>query len=173
MKRRPKLLLVTLLLLPILAIAAFNFARSLRAPNEADMLANFRQNEGALNQLVEMARADDLVYIGRQSGLAHRKLNSNEYEEVDVSENRLKQYRVLMKKAGTDQMTYSSNRGICRFRVIGSGGLDTSWSIGYAWANNPKIPMRLVKSAFYENRLVRDTIVYSTIKKNWYLYNKR
>ena len=173
MKRRPKSLLITLLLLPFMVWAAFSFVRSQSTPSEAELLVNFRQNRTAFNQLASMARADDLIWVTQNRGLTSKKVGKNEYKDLEIPKSRLVQYQTLMRRTRINLITYSSNRKICRFSAINGGALDTSWSIGYAWAKNPAIPMTIVPSAYYHTGQMRETTVYSPIEKDWYFFNLR
>ncbi len=173
MKRRPKPLLLTLILLPIIAFAAFYFSRSQGVPSEAEMISNVQKNRAAFQQLVEMAHSDNLLSAGSLHGLKLKKLRTDEFKRVEISQARLKQYQALLKQVGAKRIDYSLSRGTCRFYVFGGGFTDTSWSIGYAWARKPTTAMKIVPSAYSQQGQMRDTTVHSIIEKDWFIFHSR
>lgn len=165
----------------IVACGVFFVSRSQRAPSESEMRANFRRDKTLLTQFVRMARNDklrwtngersdclgDIDYYDKKSGATCYKARH------DLSEERQGKYRAIMRQAGVHNVVYSSDEGICRFSVFGGGFTDTSWSIGYAWAEKPSIPLKIVPSAYYYRGQMRGTIVYSRLEKDWFIYRSR
>ncbi len=136
------------------------------------MLANFRQHKAVLQILVSMARQDNLTYLGDTFGRRNIVITGkNEWKEVDISKNRQVQYRALMEQSGVHTIAYQHH--ICRFIVFAGGFTDTSWTVGYAWAQKPVIPMTIVPSAYYDQTKMRGTTVYSEIENGWFIYRSQ
>ena len=179
MKRRPKPLLLTLILLPIIAFAAFYFSRSQQMPSESEILANFKAHKATFRKLAQMARSDSIIYVSHSSG-RHR---ASDFSDPDIGDElpakRVQQYAALMKKAGIVWIGGPDVHPI-RFRIAGGQrGILRGWSLGVAWENlYPGSLSRaapLVASAYQTppkppGFLDDANFTFSKIEPRWFLY---
>ena len=179
MKRRPKPLLLTLILLPIIAFAAFYFSRSRQMPSEAEILANFKTHKATFRKLAQMAKSDGIVYLTQTSGKMLSSYSPNPEDGVETPATLVQRYAPLMKEAGVIWIGGRDVRPM-RFRVAGGQrGLLRGWSLGFAWENlysgARSYAVPLVSSAYQippkrPGFLDDANFTFSKIEPSWFLY---
>jgi len=141
-----------------------------RAPSESQMLANFKEHKVQLEQLRAMLQHDKKVGgISPDSFVDKELWHDNSLKDAGISQQRLDEYRKLMKISGVTHIgRLSDKKGYFRFYVFGGGMTDTSWSIGYAWSEDK--PSHIVKSAY---NTIYNGWCHSPIEGHWYIYHMR
>ena len=182
MKRRPKPLLLTLILLPIIAFAAFYFSRSQQMPSEAEILANFKTHKAIFRQLVRMSKSDRIIYVSNSSG-RHRASDFSDPDKGDeLPAKRVQQYAALMQKIGVTSLRHSDGKPL-RFNIAsGQRGLMRDWHMGIVFENPftgaPSRAVPLVASAYqtppkappFNPIFYAENFTFSKIEPRWFLY---
>ena len=182
MKRRPKPLLATLILLPVVALAAFWFSRSQQIPSESEILANFKTHKTIFIKLAQMAESDDLIFVSSRYGEYQSSTIADPDEGAELPAKRVQQYTVLMQKIGVESLRHSDGRPL-RFNLAGGNrGLLRDWSFGIVFEDlfpgAPSEAVPLVTSAYqtppkappFNPIFYVETFTFSKIEPRWFLY---
>jgi len=135
-----KFRVLKIIIVIIIGIAVIHYA-FFRDPSESQMLTNFTEHKVQFEQLRLMLGHDKKVGGISPDGFVDKgSWHYNSLKDTGISQQRLDEYRKLMKASGVTYIgRLSYKKGYLRFYVFGGGMTDTSWSIGYAWSEQKAI----------------------------------